>query len=165
VVGSVGFGALGSRFTGPGLVVLLAFAAALVVLLATDLDQRLLPDQLTLPLVPFAIVVDLLGLNPIVPPGQIGFAVVTAIAIPALLLILSVPFGVDAIGIGDIKLLVSVGLLLGPAPAVAGLIAGALLAGAVALVLLASRRVTLRTYIPFGPFLIIGALWGILRPA
>jgi prepilin signal peptidase PulO-like enzyme (type II secretory pathway) len=39
---------------------------------------------------------------------------------------------------------------------------GALLAGVVVLVLLALRRVTLRTYIPFGPFLIIGAVWGIL---
>jgi leader peptidase (prepilin peptidase)/N-methyltransferase len=165
VVGAVGFAALGARFSGTGLVVLLAFAVVLVVLLATDLDQRLLPDQLTLPLVPFAVAVDLLGLNPLVAPDQIVFAIVTAIAIPTLLLVLSVPFGVDAIGIGDIKLLVSVGMLLGPAPAVTGLIAGALLAGAVALVLLASRRVTLRTYIPFGPFLIIGALWGILRPA
>jgi leader peptidase (prepilin peptidase)/N-methyltransferase len=66
---------------------------------------------------------------------------------------------------GDIKLLVSVGLLLGPVPAVSGLIAGALLSGVVAAALLVSRSVTLRTYIPFGPFLIVGALWGILRPS
>ena len=164
-VGAVGFGALGARFAGSGLGVLVVFTAALVLLLATDLDQRLLPDVITLPLVPFAAAVDLLGLNPLVAPDQIGLAIVTAIAIPVVLLVLSVPFGADAIGIGDIKLLVSVGLLLGPAPAVTGMVAGALLSGVVALVLLASRRVTLRTYIPFGPFLIIGALWGILRPA
>ena len=29
-------------------------------------------------------------------------------------------------------------------------------------VLLALRRITLKTFIPFGPFLIIGALWAIL---
>ena len=39
---------------------------------------------------------------------------------------------------------------------------GALLAGVVIVVLLALRRITLKTFIPFGPFLIIGALWAIL---
>jgi leader peptidase (prepilin peptidase) / N-methyltransferase len=39
---------------------------------------------------------------------------------------------------------------------------GALLAGIVIVVLLALRRITLKTFIPFGPFLIIGALWAIL---
>ena len=39
---------------------------------------------------------------------------------------------------------------------------GALLAGAVIIVLLAFRRITLKTFIPFGPFLILGALWAML---
>jgi leader peptidase (prepilin peptidase)/N-methyltransferase len=162
LIGAGAFAGLAARFDGVGLVVLLAFAAALTLLLATDLDQRLLPDLVTLPLVPFAAAVDLAGLNPLVAPGDLPFAIVTAIAIPALLLILSIPFGQDAIGMGDIKLLVSVGLLLGPAPAVSGLVAGALLSGLVVVALLVARRVTLRTYIPFGPFLIVGALWGII---
>jgi prepilin signal peptidase PulO-like enzyme (type II secretory pathway) len=41
-------------------------------------------------------------------------------------------------------------------------VVGALAAGAVIGVLLVLRRVTLRTYIPFGPFLIIGAFWAVL---
>jgi len=162
LVGAVAFGALSTSFSGTDLAVLLLFAAALVLLLATDLDQRLLPDVVTLPLVPFALAVDLLGLNPLVPPAQLPYAIVTAVAIPVVLLLLSIPFGEGAIGMGDIKLLVSVGLLLGPAPAVSGLVAGALLSGVVVLALLATRRVTLRTYIPFGPFLIVGALLGIV---
>jgi leader peptidase (prepilin peptidase) / N-methyltransferase len=163
-IGALAIGGLASVFRdgGLGLAVLLLYAFALVLLLATDLDQRLLPDVITLPLVPFAVVVDIAGLNPLVAPADLPFAIVTAIAIPALLLVLSIPFGEDAIGMGDIKLLVSVGLLLGPAPAVSGLVAGALLSGVVVVGLLAIRRVTLRTYIPFGPFLIVGALWGIL---
>ena len=36
------------------------------------------------------------------------------------------------------------------------------MAGIVIVVLLVARRVTLKTYIPFGPFLILGALWAIL---
>jgi leader peptidase (prepilin peptidase)/N-methyltransferase len=63
---------------------------------------------------------------------------------------------------GDLKLLVSVGLLTGLARAVAGVVVGALVAGAVLLVLLAARRITLRTYVPFGPFLILGAYWAVL---
>jgi leader peptidase (prepilin peptidase)/N-methyltransferase len=43
-----------------------------------------------------------------------------------------------------------------------GVVYGALLAGIVIVVLLVLRRITLKTYIPFGPFLIIGALWAIL---
>jgi leader peptidase (prepilin peptidase)/N-methyltransferase len=39
------------------------------------------------------------------------------------------------------------------------------LAGIVLVVLLATRRIGRRTYIPFGPFFIIGALWAVLlRP-
>lgn len=63
---------------------------------------------------------------------------------------------------GDLKLLVSVGLVSGLARTVAGLIAGALIAGLVLAVLLVGRRITTRTYVPFGPFLILGAFWAVL---
>ena len=63
---------------------------------------------------------------------------------------------------GDLKLLVSVGILAGPLRLVTGVVYGALLAGLVIVVLLVARRITLKTYIPFGPFLIFGAMWAIL---
>ena len=47
----------------------------------------------------------------------------------------------------------------------AGTVAGVIVAGVVILLLLATRRVGLKSYIPFGPFLILGALWAILLPA
>ena len=46
-VGAVGLGLLPSHFSGPALAVFVAYGAALVLLLATDLDQRLLPDVVT----------------------------------------------------------------------------------------------------------------------
>ena len=129
--------------------------------MATDLDQRLLPDVITLPMIPVAFVAAASGLDPLV-RDQLVLAVVAALLLPAILFALSIPFGAGAIGIGDLKLLVSVGLLSGLSRAAIGVIAGALLSGVVVMVLLASRRVTLHSYIPFGPFLIIGAFWAVL---
>jgi prepilin signal peptidase PulO-like enzyme (type II secretory pathway) len=46
-----------------------------------------------------------------------------------------------------------------------GLVSGLFAAGIVLAVLLVTRRVTLKTYVPYGPFLILGAVWGIfVRP-
>ena len=87
---------------------------------------------------------------------------VVAILVPGGLWLLARPFGAGAIGQGDLKLLVSVGLLAGPLRMFSGVVYGALLAGAVIIVLLAFRRITLKTFIPFGPFLILGALWALL---
>ena len=51
VFGLVALGAVSLRYPeAPGLVVVGGYLAVLVLLLATDLDQRLLPDVLTLPL-------------------------------------------------------------------------------------------------------------------
>lgn len=162
VVGGAAFGALGARFGAGATTALLGlYFLALVLLLATDLDQRLLPDVITLPLIPLALLAALTGLDPLV-AGELPLAVIVAIALPAALFVLSVPFGAGAIGIGDLKLLVSVGLVAGMGRAIIGVVSGALLAGLVVAVLLAVRRVSLHSYIPFGPFLIIGAMWGIL---
>ena len=163
LLGSASLGALGVRFTDPvPLAVFGAFFAALTLLLATDLDQRLLPDVITLPAIPIALVIDVAGANPLVPPGALPGAILAAVAIPAVLFAVAIPFGAGAIGMGDLKLLVSVGLLAGLARAVTGVVVGALVAGVVLAILLAARRITLRTYVPFGPFLIIGAYWAVL---
>ena len=140
-----------------------AWFATLVVGLATDLDQRVLPDVLTLPVVPVALAYAVSGQNPFV-GGDWGLAIVAAIAIPAVLYLPSIPFGAGAFGMGDVKFLVGMGLLLGAERALTATLAGLLLAGVVLVVLLAARRITRRTYVPFGPFLILGALWAVYVP-
>jgi leader peptidase (prepilin peptidase)/N-methyltransferase len=163
LLGGLSLGALGLRFDDPAaLAIFGAFFAALTLLLATDLDQRLLPDVITLPAIPIALVVAVAGLNPLVPLDALPGAILAAAAIPALLFALAIPFGADAIGMGDLKLLVSVGLLAGLVRAVTGVAVGALAAGVLLAMLLAARRITLRTYVPFGPFLIVGAYWSVL---
>lgn len=163
LTGLVAFGALTLRHPEPLVAAVIgAYLAALVLLLATDLDQRLLPNVITLPAIPLVLAFDLLGRNPLVPPGVLPVAIAVAVLVPLLLRLFAVPFGEGAIGEGDLKLLVSVGLLAGPLRMFTGVVYGALLAGVVILVLLAARRISLRSYIPFGPFLILGAMWALL---
>jgi len=147
-----------------GLVVLFIYVVPLILLFATDLDQRLLPDVITLPLIPYAAAVGLLGLNPLVDggwPGMLG-PLLAALVIPLVAYLPSIPFGPGALGLGDVKLLVSMGLLLGFVRELSGLMGGAIVVVVVLGVLLASRRITRRSYVPFGPFLMIAAVWAML---
>ena len=81
--------------------------------------------------------------------------------VPAAIYLVSIPFGAGAFGQGDVKLLVGVGLMAGGIRAFTGLVSGLFLAGIVLAVLLVTRRITLKSYVPYGPFLIFGAVWGI----
>lgn len=177
--GALGLAALPSRFlAGPAsssvaldvagglddgvvLVIFIVYVVVLVLLLATDLDQRLLPDVLTLPMIPLALLFAVTGHNPLVGDALIP-AIGVAVIVPAVLYLPSLLFGAGAFGLGDVKLLVTVGLMSGAYRAVAGTFAGVIVAGVVILLLLVTRRVGLKSFIPFGPFLILGALWAIL---
>jgi prepilin signal peptidase PulO-like enzyme (type II secretory pathway) len=160
--GAFAFAVLPMRFAGDQLALALfgAWFATLVVGMATDLDQRLLPNILTLPVIPIALIYAASGRNPLVGQELVP-ALVVATAVPLVLFLLSIPFGAGAFGIGDVKLLVGVGLMSGAIRAFTGLVSGLLAAGVVLAVLLVSRRVTMKTYVPYGPFLIFGAVWGI----
>ena len=163
VVGALAFALLPVRFWGEPLALALfgAWFVTLVIGLATDLDQRLLPNELTLPVIPIALVYALSGLNPLV-GGAWVLAVAGALVIPAVLYLPSIPFGAGAFGLGDVKLLVGVGLMVGGERALGGVLVGLLVAGVVLAVLLATKRIGRRSYVPFGPFLIFGALWAAL---
>lgn len=162
-VSAVAFALLPARFADEPLALAIfgAWFVLLVVGLAIDLDQRLLPDPLTLPVIPVALAYAVSGLNPLVGSGWIP-AVVAALVIPAILYLPSLPFGAGAFGMGDVKLLVGVGLLLGLQAAFSGVLAGLLLSGVVLAALLAARRIGRKSFVPFGPFLIIGALYAVL---
>lgn len=142
-----------------------AFFAALVLLMATDLDQRLLPDLITLPLILVGLAVLFWGGDSLVNRSPAWMAVLGAVLVPAILFGASIPFGAGAFGVGDVKLLVSAGLLLGLVRIALVVFAGAILGGVVVMGLLAARRVTLKSYVPFGPFLIAAVVWVTLLPA
>jgi leader peptidase (prepilin peptidase)/N-methyltransferase len=166
LVGALAFGLLPLRFGGDPLAFAIfgAWFVTLIVGLATDLDQRMLPDVLTLPVIPVALVYALSGANPLVGTDLLP-ALLAAVAIPTVLYLPSIPYGAGAFGLGDVKLLIGVGLLAGGSRALGSVIFALALAGVVIVVLLLARRIGRRTYIPFGPFFIVGALWAVLvRP-
>lgn len=165
VMGGAAFGATVARFGAhpAQLAVIGIYVVALILLFATDLDQKLLPDVITLPLVLFALGAFALGAGPYVHTIEdLGWATAAAVGVPLGLYLLAIPFGAGAIGQGDLKLLVSVGLLAGATKLLYGLVAGALLAGIVVAILVVIRRLSMRSFVPYGPFLIAGALWSIV---
>lgn len=164
--GAVAFGLLPARFEGDGLALAVfgAWFATLIVGLATDLDQRILPDLTTLPVIPIALLYAASGRNPFV-GAELLPTIAGAVIIPAAIYLPSLAFGAGAFGLGDVKLLAGLGLMAGLWRAASGVLFGLVVAGLVLVVLLAARRVGRRSYVPFGPFLIIGAFWAVLlRP-
>jgi leader peptidase (prepilin peptidase)/N-methyltransferase len=160
---AAGFG-LAYRYAEPrDLAVVGAYLVALTLLLATDLDQRLLPDALTLPMIPAALAVLLFGWDPVLADKALGLpsGLAAGVVFPALLLVGSIVFH-GGLGWGDVKLLVSVGLVSGVSALLVSLLAASLAFGVVLVGLLAARRVGLRSYVPFGPVIILAGAIAVL---
>jgi leader peptidase (prepilin peptidase)/N-methyltransferase len=132
-----------------------------VPLAAIDLACRRLPDALTLPAYPVALAL-LAAAAPAVPDG--GAHLLGALAgLAAAWLVFAAQALIYPAGIGwgDVKLAGLTGAYLGWIglhALVAGLIAAYLLAAVTGLALLAARRLTRKSALAFGPFLLAGAL-------
>jgi leader peptidase (prepilin peptidase)/N-methyltransferase len=165
VGGGLVFAALGLRWKDdlPALLTLLGFAAALLILLATDLDQKLLPNLITLPMIVAAAVLLVGGWSPLLAGKDLALVsgIAAAIGAPLFLFLTDRLIG-GALGDGDLKLAVSLGLLAGVSRLLIGFVAASIAFAAVILVLLAFRRVGLKTAIPLGPMLIGAAFVAML---
>ncbi|WP_169064240.1 prepilin peptidase [Geodermatophilus dictyosporus] len=139
-------------------------AGAAVVLAQVDLAVHRLPDRVTLPagaVCAAALLADaaLLGTWPALLRALLAAAATGGVA---LLTALAAPSG---LGLGDVKLLALLGLVLGWAGwgvLLAGVLLGLLAGAAVSLVLVAARRAGWRTALPFGPPLLLGAVLALL---
>jgi leader peptidase (prepilin peptidase) / N-methyltransferase len=141
------------------LAVHLLILAILVVLTATDLEQRRLPHLLLDPLIVVAVL--FVPFNPSVAWTDALIGAAVAVAFMGLLGLL-VRGGV---ALGDLYLVGPIGLVVGwPAIFVAIFVAG-LLSAVFSALLLVTRRAGLKTYIPFGPFLVAGMVVTLLRDA
>ncbi|MEU0373174.1 A24 family peptidase [Streptomyces sp. NPDC006283] len=151
----------------PELAVWLLCTPFAVLLALVDRNVHRLPDQLTLPLAGAS--ASLLGLAALAPGagGSWPTALLGGLALGAVyfLLFLINPGG---LGFGDVKLALSLGVLLGWygwAIVFAGAFAGFVLGSLYGVVLLLLRRAGRKTAIPFGPFMITGAFLGLLLGA
>jgi leader peptidase (prepilin peptidase) / N-methyltransferase len=153
------------RFGGQPDVAAFAFLGALgVALSAIDIAVQRLPDRLTLPA--FPVLIALLAGSAAIQhdAGALARALLGGAALAAAYLLLAL-LRPGQLGGGDIKLAGLAGLVLGwlgwPT-LLAGAALGFLLSAVASLALLAARRITLRSQICFGPFLLGGTLIAIL---
>lgn len=149
------------RFGGQPAMVAFCYLGALgVALAAIDISVQRLPDALTLPAYPVLIVLLALATLAGHHAGALVRALAGGVALAAVYLVLGL-VRPGQLGGGDIKLAGLAGLALGwlgwPA-LLAGAALGFALSTVVSLGLLAARRITLRSQICFGPFLLGGAL-------
>jgi prepilin signal peptidase PulO-like enzyme (type II secretory pathway) len=131
--------------------------ALLVMLSATDLEQRRLPHLLLDPLIAICAVFAFVN-----PTLSLLDAAIGAAAALALLGVLGLVIR-SGVALGDLYLIVPLGLLLGWPAIFSAIFIAALLVSASSLVLLATRRVGLKSYVPFGPFLVMGTVVTLLR--
>jgi len=140
----------------PALVYALLFSALLVIT-CIDLSHQIIPNVITLP----GITLGLLCAATILPVGLLdsvlgtllGYGIPWGLANAYLLL-----RGRQGMGLGDAKLLAMIGAFLGWKPMLLTVMVGAAVGSVVGLVLIALKRVRRDQYLPFGPFLALGAI-------
>ncbi len=165
VTGAVVFYSLYARWGGATafVVILVPYVTALLLLLATDLDQRILPNLITLPLIAYTAAILVLGWSPLLFGKDLGLISGLAAGIGApLILWLSDRILHGDLGEGDLKLAVSIGFMSGISQLIFGLLFASVGFSVVLLVLIAVRRLSLKSAVPFGPVLIFGAYVAVL---
>jgi len=132
-------------------------------LAATDLTEHRLPDKLTLPAIALTAALLTAASWHVGDFASLVRAAIAAAAAGGFLLALALI--TRQLGGGDVKLAVLTGMLpgwLGWNHFVLALLSGLLLAALTAAALMATRRISRRDPLPLGPFLLAGALIGVL---
>ncbi len=130
------------------------FVLVLVQVIFFDLEHRLILDRVMFPTIAIALVVSLFG-----KPWWAGIATGVGAGLAFLLLAVlgSAIFKAEAMGFGDVKLVLFIGLLLGWPQTLTGIFYGVVLAGIASIGVIVLNR-SMRGTIAYGPYLAIGAL-------
>jgi leader peptidase (prepilin peptidase)/N-methyltransferase len=140
----------------PLLAVRLLFACAMIVLFVIDLRHKILPNVITVPGIVIGFVLSLF-----LPPGWFASLLGIALGGGALLAIMEVyarARGFEGLGMGDVKMLAMIGAFLGWPLMLLTLVLASFAGSVVGIGLMASRRGGMKTALPFGTFLAVGAL-------
>ena len=157
------------RAFGPGAAFAVAapFALAMLVLFFTDWDHQLLPDPLTLG--GFATGLALAWWNPFLPGvgwGRLWSALSGAALGAGVLWGIGAAYtrlrGVEAMGMGDVKMMAMVGAFSGPAGVLFTLFAASIAGAVVGIALIPLRGRSMKDTLPFGCFLAPAALAALL---
>ncbi len=140
----------------------LCLAALVIALFAIDFEHQILPNVLTLP----GIVIGLVS-SVFLPPGVVASLLGAALGAGILLAIRWTwrrAMGVDAMGLGDVKMLAMTGAFLGWQSVLLVLFLGSLTGALAGVSLAVAGRGTMKSRLPFGTFLgagtIVASLWG-----
>jgi prepilin signal peptidase PulO-like enzyme (type II secretory pathway) len=130
------------------------FVIVLVQVIFFDFEHRLILDRVMFPSMALALVASLFN-----EPWWAGIAtgLVAGLVFLVLALVGSAIFKAEALGFGDVKLALFMGLLLGPLPTIQALFYGVLLAGVVSVGYIVWHR-SIKGTIAYGPYLAAGAL-------
>lgn len=135
--------------------------SALLVVTAIDLVHYMIPNVITLP----GIVLGLVCSATVLPVGIVDALLGIVIGgglLWGLAWLSPYVFGKEGMGGGDIKLLAMIGAFLGWQPTLLTIMVGALVGSVVGVTLIALRFMRRDHYLPFGPFLALGALVALL---
>jgi prepilin signal peptidase PulO-like enzyme (type II secretory pathway) len=135
------------------------FATVFLTLTLTDLERRLLPNRIIYPSILIAIA--FCWAWPETSAVQVLLGGVAAIVLAALMFAFSLLFGAEAFGVGDVKMIVLIGFVVGFPAVIVALLVGTIAAGVIAAILVVTRIRSLRDYIPHGPFLALGAVFAL----
>ena len=130
------------------------FVLVLVQVIFFDFEHRLILDRVMFPAMALALIVSLFN-----NPWWAGMAtgLVAGLLFLLLALVGSAIFKAEALGFGDVKFALFMGLLLGPLPTIQALFYGVVLAGAVSVGYIVWHR-SMKGTIAYGPYLAAGAL-------
>ena len=139
------------------------FATVFLTLTFTDLERRLLPNRIVYPSILLAIA--FCWAWPDTSWAQILAGGTVAIGIAVLIYLFSLLFGPEAFGMGDVKMIVLIGFVVGFPAVIVAVLLGTIAAGIVAAVLVVTRIRGLRDYVAHGPFLAFGAVLALFATA
>lgn len=134
-----------------------ALFSALLVVTFIDFDHQIIPDRITLPGIPLGI----LCAATVLPTGLLNSVLGVLLGGGLLWFMAWISpylFGKEGMGGGDIKLLAMVGAFLGWEPVLLTVLVGAFVGSVTGLSLIALKRLRRDQYLPFGPFLALGAV-------
>ncbi len=134
-----------------------ALFSALLVVTGTDLTHKIIPNVITLPGIVLGLVGAATVLPVTLPNALLGVAVGGGI-LWTLAWLSPYLFGKEGMGGGDIKLMAMIGAFFGWKPALLTIMIGSLSGSVIGIALIAFRLLKRDEYIPFGPFLVFGAL-------